>query len=255
MWPSTLGGTKPSASSYHAFWLPCSTLRRPCRTTSSGGRTRLRTSVEESAVSIIVEPRALSASLTYSQFGGMMKPSSSSEPGRSMQRKCVSAKNCFPACGTSSQYPGSAGANHEFTSMIWSAPHAKLKSASGYFRCNVRIRTILGIAQGLSASSSHTFTPKREPNIVSTARWHMTNRWIILVFSWGLSGRMPHGVIHTSSTSFECRISDATFRCAFVIGLNEPPYMAIRLRSGGFRSRSDCCDVVCARITPNGVSV
>ena len=83
--------------------------------------------------------------------------------------------------------------------------------------------TTEGIARGLSASQSHTLTPKREPNVVSTARWHMTSRWIIDVLRLGLSGRTPHGVIQTSSASFECMISAATLRCAFVIGLNEPP--------------------------------
>lgn len=44
----------------------------------------------------------------------------------------------------------------------------------------------------------------------------------MLVLRDGLSGRRPHGVIQTSSASFECMISAATLRCAFVMGLNEP---------------------------------
>ena len=65
------------------------------------------------------------------------------------------------------------------------------------------MRMSVGMFRGSFISSSHTLTPKREPKDVSTARWHMMSLCSAGVLSEGLSGRAPHGVIQTSSASFE----------------------------------------------------
>ena len=69
---------------------------------------------------------------------------------------------------------------------------------------------------------SQTRIGKLEPKVVFTARWHMISRCMYGVLSDGLSGRVPHGTIHTSSTRPECKISAAHCTWAFVIGLKEP---------------------------------
>ena len=95
------------------------------------------------------------------------------------------------------------------------------------------MRSYVGIDAGRMISTSFTRTGKVVPKVASTARWHMTRRSSADVRSEGLSGRGPHGTIHTSSTLPECTISETHVRCAFVIGSKLPPYTATRILSPG----------------------
>jgi hypothetical protein len=59
---------------------------------------------------------------------------------------------------------------------------------------------------------SQTRIGKLEPKVVFTARWHMISRCMYGVLSDGLSGRVPHGTIHTSCALRAWTISHAHLR-------------------------------------------
>ena len=61
-------------------------------------------------------------------------------------------------------------------------------------------------------SMSQTRIGKLEPKVVFTARWHMISRCMYGVLSDGLSGRVPHGTIHTSCALRAWTISHAHLR-------------------------------------------